>query len=88
MNALYLFQNNDLVTESSERPKTYKNVKMIGGSSIPNGGFPPIYLCVDKVKDKKEEQISKERKYEATKSVSIKSIMENRRKTESHTNKN
>ena len=51
---------------------------------IPNGGFPPIYICKEKVKKLKDnlpdnEEASK-REYKTHKtSVSIKKIMEQRR---------
>jgi len=51
---------------------------------IPNGGFPPIYICTDKIKRLKDkthdEEEAKKRQYKTHKtSVSIKKIMEQRR---------
>lgn len=83
----HIFRNNELASESSEKPKKYTKRLIGGNSNIPNGGFPPIYLCIDKTHNKPEESVSKERKYESVKSVSIKSIMENRRKTETRSEK-
>lgn len=49
----------------------------------PNGGFPPIYFCSDKKKDAifNEDEDKKRREYSSHKTaVSIKNILEKRRK--------
>ena len=54
---------------------------MSNSELVPNGGFPPIYICEDKLKrlrDKKhDEEDAKKRQYKTHQtSVSIKKIME------------
>ncbi len=50
----------------------------IGEKDIPNGGFPPIYIC-NRVDIKKEEE-NKNREYSTHKTaVTIKQIMESRK---------
>lgn len=59
--------------------KTNKSTEL-----VPNGGFPPIYVCKDKIKRLKDkahdEEEATKRQYKTHKtSVSIKKIMEQRR---------
>jgi hypothetical protein len=78
--------NHSLSTDSFEYSPTQASMSKIGGSSqnknVPNGGFPPIYLCDELIEDSKinKDDENKKREYETHKtSVSIKSILEKRR---------
>lgn len=77
MNAPDLFKNYTLSTDSYDYQE--------GGTvdNVPNGGFPPIYICEIKKQDesKKDEDEKSKREYTTHKTaVSIKSILEKRRK--------
>ena len=81
----FFFQNQSLSTESYDYPLK-DTQELIGGddsnNDIPNGGFPPIYLCkLIKNNDPfKSDNKKQKREYETHKTaVSIKSILEKRR---------
>ena len=55
-------------------------MSVIDTTKIPNGGFPPIYICTSKQSNETEDKDITKREYTTHKStVSIKSILEKRR---------
>ena len=90
MNIDNIFRNYSLSTDSYDMPETSYN--LIGGKvdsvdDFPSGGFPPIFICQkgkndsDKQVDvKDDEQIKREYKTHKT-SLSIRDLLERRRKT-------
>jgi hypothetical protein len=85
MNIANLFKNNSLDTDSYEYMENNNNNEQYGGNNdVPTGGFLPIYICSIKKKEDEQKQPSDEqskREYKTPKNVvSIKSILEKRRK--------
>lgn len=87
MNINELFRNYSLSTESYDLSESSHNLIGGAGSSendFPNGGFPPIFMCETKSEnidiEKSEEQVKREYKTHKT-SLSIKELLEKRRKT-------
>jgi len=85
MNTSDLFKNYTLDTDSYDYQYTETNNMQYGGTEndIPNGGFPPIYICEVKRKEEtlKDDDEKTKREYTTHKTaVSIKSILEKRRK--------
>lgn len=80
-----LYYEDELSPTDSPKYRSLVGGKIsISTENIPNGGFPPIYVC-DKKKPLStniiEDEEKKKREYTTHKaSVSIKSIMEKRRK--------
>jgi hypothetical protein len=89
MNALNIFKNYPL-EEDSYSYSSSDNFTQFGGvvvlKDIPDGGFPPIYICSKKEKDGKTKELesdeeTKKRAYKTHKTaVSITSILEKRKK--------
>ena len=86
MNFDDLFKNYDCNEESyNYSVNSSDSLNMIGGEkkddnkNIPNGGFPPIYEC--DLKEEQEKSDIQQREYKTHKeTISIKQILENRRK--------
>lgn len=80
-----LMRNHSLDTESSDEHHIL-NIQTGGAAStsgsdndVPDGGFPPIFLCAQK---EVQEEENKNREYSKHKNaISIKQIMEKRRNT-------
>lgn len=79
-----LMQNHPLEDTITVSENSSENFYLSGGDTkyTPTGGFPPIYVCEKKVDAKLETDEGKpKREYESHQtSVSIKNIMETRRK--------
>lgn len=75
-----ILQNHELETETIQTDSTYNNVKE-GGSDrdIPNGGFPPIYLCDDKLDNIPTDEPIKRAYSTINNVVSIKDIIQQRK---------
>lgn len=90
MNIDNIFRNYSLSTDSYDMPDT--SYDLIGGKvdsddDFPSGGFPPIFICQKNKKDSEkqgdsneDEQIKREYKTHKT-SLSIRDLLERRRKT-------
>lgn len=81
MNVTNIFKNYSLSTESYEYPHDDK--LSIGGAKLnePNGGFLPIYICENESVSETTDDNDGKREYKTHKqSVSIKTLMEMRRK--------
>ena len=85
MNSTTIFKNYPLITDSYDKDDI---IKQIGGADEqakpindePNGGFPPIYIC-DQESQTEESKETEKREFKTHKqTISIKTIMENRRK--------
>lgn len=99
MNLTNIFKNSSLEVDSysySSSDNMNEFVGSIGGakdaetSDTPNGGFPPIYVCIkkekEKVKEKESEEPIKKREYKTHKTaLSITEILEKRKKVVSPT---
>jgi hypothetical protein len=79
-----LMRNHSLSTDSADDAEFQSGGTMV--EDMPTGGFPPIYLCdkiegVNNIGEKEAEKIKRE--FTAPiKTISIKSIMEKRRKND------
>ncbi|QKF93818.1 hypothetical protein QKU48_gp0360 [Fadolivirus algeromassiliense] len=87
MNTIDLFKNYSLSTESFDMPDYEYNMRggNISDNNIPTGGFPPIFICkqedINQSDDKQNDSQTK-REYKTHKSaISIKDLLEKRRKT-------
>jgi len=83
MNFDFHNRNHPLDTDSYSDNDMYE---MRGGNNNtnlnkPNGGFPPIYLCAQKTQQEEKTDDKTKREYKTHKTaISIKSILEQRRK--------
>jgi hypothetical protein len=67
-----------LQKNSSRSHKTVQHGGGEGDEDMPNGGFPPIFVCTKATVEKKEENKNREFSSKKT-SLSIKDIMQKRR---------